>query len=282
MKNLKSYFLMPGAVLLLSLSFTAACGNSDDGDATDSGDTDADTDTDTDADTDTDTDTDISTDPVDLGTAGNYVILAKSGISTVPTSALTGNLGISPASATSITGFSLIADSTNEFSTSPQITGKVYASNYMSPTPSNLTTAVDDMVLAFTEAAGREPNVTELGAGNISGMTLDPGVYKWGTGLLITTDVTLTGSATDVWIFQIGQDLTFSSGTQILLAGGALSKNIFWQVAGLVEIGTTAHCEGVILTQTAVTLNTGASINGRLLAQTSVDIDGSTVVEPAP
>ena len=208
------------------------------------------------------------------------MILAKSGISTVPTSAVTGNLGISPAAATFITGFSLTADSTNVFSTSPQVTGKVYAADYAPPTPSNLTTAVGDMELAFTDAAGRAPGVTELGAGNIGGRTLAPGVYKWGTGLLIPTDVTLTGSATDVWIFQIAQNLTMSSAAKILLAGGAMPKNVFWQVAGLVDLGTTAHCEGVVLTQTSVTLRTGASINGRLLAQTAVTIDGSTVVEP--
>ena len=127
-----------------------------------------------------------------LGTAGNFAILAKSGISTVPTSAVTGNIGVSPAAATSITGFSLIADATNVFSTSPQVTGKVYAADYAPPTPSNLTTAVGDMELAFTDAAGRAPDVTELGAGNIGGMTLAPGVYKWGTGLLIPTDVTLS------------------------------------------------------------------------------------------
>ena len=226
-------------------------------------------------------DTVASAAPVSLGTAGNFVILAKSGISTVPTSAITGNLGVSPAAATFITGFSLIADATNVFSTSPQVTGKVYAADYALPTPSNLTTAVGDMELAFTDAAGRAPNVTELGAGNIGGMTLAPGVYKWGTGLLIPTDVTLTGSATDVWIFQIAQNLTMSSAARILLAGGALPKNVFWQVAGLVDLGTTAHCEGVVLTQTSVTLRTGASINGRLLAQTAVNLDGSAVVEPA-
>lgn len=220
--------------------------------------------------------------PVGLGKAGNYVILAKSGISTVPTSAVTGNLGISPAAATFITGFSLIADSTNVFSTSPQVTGKVYAANYTQPTPSNLTTAVGDMQLAFTDAAGRAPDVTELGAGDIGGKTLTPGVYKWGTGLLIPTDVTLAGKATDVWIFQIAQNLTMSSAAKVLLAGGAMPKNVFWQVAGLVDLGTTAHCEGIILTQTSVALRTGASINGRLLAQTAVTIDGSTVVEPAP
>jgi len=137
------------------------------------------------------------------------------------------------------------------------------------------------MERAFTDAAGRAPDVTELGAGNIGGMTLDPGVYKWGTGLLIPTDVTLTGSATDVWIFQIAQDLTVSSATNIHLAGGAQPENVAWQVAGMVDIGTTAHLEGVVLSQTTITLRTGASVNGRLLAQTAVDIDGSAVVEPA-
>jgi hypothetical protein len=219
--------------------------------------------------------------PVDLGVAENYVILAKAGISTVPTSAVTGNLGVSPAAASYITGFSLTADSTNVFSMSPQVTGQVYAADYASPTPSNLTTAVSDMELAFTDAAGRAPDVTELGAGNIGGMTLEPGVYQWGTGLLIPTDITLAGGATAVWIFQVAQDLTVSSATNVVLSGGALPKNVFWQVSGEVTLGTTAHFEGVVLTQTSVTLQTGASINGRLLAQTAVNLDTSTLVEPA-
>jgi len=218
--------------------------------------------------------------PVDLKTAAKYVILAKSGISTVPTSTVTGDLGISPAAATSITGFSLIADATNAFSTSAQVTGKVYAADDAPPTPSSLTTAVGDMQLAFTEAAARAPDVTELGAGNIGGMTLGPGVYKWSSGLLIPTNVTLNGSATDVFIFQIAQDLTMAGGVKVLLSGGALPKNVFWQVTGLVDVGTTAHCEGVVLTQTSITLRTGASINGRLLAQTAVNIDGSALVAP--
>jgi hypothetical protein len=217
----------------------------------------------------------------DLGTAQDYVILAESGISTVPPAAITGDLGISPSAATFITGFSLSTDTTNVFSNSPQVTGKVYAADYAPPTPITLTTAVGDMLLAFTDAAGRAPSVTELGAGSIGGMTVAPGVYKWGTGVLITDDVTLTGSAADVWIFQVAQDLTMGSATKIILAGGAQAKNVFWQVAGLVELGTTAHCEGIVLTQTSVTLRTGASVNGRLLAQTAVSLDGSTVIEPA-
>jgi len=219
---------------------------------------------------------------VNLGAAGGFVILAKSGISTVPTSAITGNLGISPAAATAITGFSLTADATNVFSTSPQVIGQVFAADHAVPSPSNLTTAVGDMELAFTDAAGRAPGVTELGAGNVGGLTLAPGVYKWGTGLLIPTDVTLAGTATDVWVFQIAQDLTVSGGARVLLTGGALASNVFWQVAGLVDLGPAAHGEGVVLTQTAVTLATGASFNGRLLAQTAVILDAATVTEPNP
>jgi hypothetical protein len=218
--------------------------------------------------------------PVNLGMAGQYAILAKSAISSVPTSNVTGAIGISPAAASFITGFAPTADATNVFSSSSQVTGKIYAADYAAPTPSNLTTAIGDMQSAFTDAAGRAPDATELGAGSIGGMTLTPGVYKWGTGVLIPTDVTLSGGATGVWIFQIAQDLTMSSATKIVLAGGAVPANVFWEVAGAVSVGTTAHIEGVVLSQTAITLATGASVHGRLLAQTAVSIDGSAVVAP--
>lgn len=219
---------------------------------------------------------------VALGASGSFVALAKSGVSTVPTSAITGDVGVSPAAASAITGFSLTADASNVFATSPQVTGKIYAANYSPPTPTNMTTAIGDMQLAFTDAAGRAAGVTELGAGNIGGRVISAGTYRWGTGVLIPTDVTLTGSATDVWIFQIAQDLTISSGAKVILAGGALPKNIFWQVSGLADLGTTAHCEGTILSQTSITLRTGASINGRLLAQTAITIDEGAALQPAP
>ncbi|MBC8068933.1 MAG: DUF3494 domain-containing protein [Deltaproteobacteria bacterium] len=215
---------------------------------------------------------------VDLRSAGDFAVLAKSAISSVPPSAITGDVGVSPAAATFITGFSLIADASNVFSTSSQVVGNVYAADYEPPTPSNMTTAISDMETAFTDAAGRAFDVAELGAGDIGGMTLEPGVYRWGTGLQIPTDVTLAGSANDVWIFQIAQGLTMASGASVVLSGGASADNVFWQVSGGVDLGTTAHCEGVILGQTSVALRTGASINGRLLAQTAIDLDASTVV----
>jgi hypothetical protein len=218
--------------------------------------------------------------PVALGTAGQFVILAKTGISTVSPSVITGDLGISPAAATYITGFSLVADSTNVFSTSSQVTGKVYAADYASPTPVNLTTAIGDMGTAFTAAAGRAPDVTGLGAGSIGGMTIPAGVYSWSTGLLLATDVTLTGSATDVWIFQVAKNLTVSNGAHLVLAGGALPQNVFWQVAGNATLGTTVQFEGTILCQTAIALGTSASLTGRLLAQTAATLDANSVVAP--
>ncbi len=219
---------------------------------------------------------------VPLGAAAGFVILAKSGVSTVPASAVTGNIGVSPAAATSVTGFDLTLDASNRYSTSPQVIGKVFAADYDSPTPADLTKAVSDMELAFTDAAGRAADVTELAAGDIGGLTLTPGVYKWATGLDVPTDVTLRGDAADVWIFQVGKDLTVSGATRVVLSGGASSKNVFWQVSGHVELGTGSHFAGVVLSQTAVVLRTGAAVDGRLLAQTAVTLDASTVVEPAP
>jgi hypothetical protein len=220
--------------------------------------------------------------PVDLGLSGEFAILAKSATSSIPTSAITGNIGLSPSAASFITGYSQAIDASGEFSTSVQVTGQIYAADYTSPTPANLTTAILNMETAYTAAAGRAADYHELGGGDIGGLTLPPAVYRWYTGVLIPTDVTLSGGPNDVWIFQIAQSLTMSSATRINLAGGALAKNVFWQVFGAVEIGTTAHFEGVLLSQTSIVMNTGATLNGRLLAQTAVTLDSNAVTEPAP
>lgn len=218
--------------------------------------------------------------PVDLGMAGNYVILAKTGITNVPTSAITGNLGVSPIAATAITGFGLIHPAGGPFSTSAQVTGQVFAADYGTPTPAYLTTAILDMQAAYLDAAGRpNPDHTELATGNIGGLVLPPGLYKWSSTVTIPKDVTLDGGPNDVWIFQIAGNLTQASATKVILANGAQAKNVFWQVAGVVSIGTTAHMEGEILSKTAITLNTGASANGRLLAQTNVTLIMNTVVQ---
>lgn len=221
--------------------------------------------------------------PVNLGMAKNFVILTKSGITNVPTSKITGDMGVSPIAATAITGFALVKDATKTFSRSSQVTGKVYAASYAAPTPSNLTTAISNMQTAYTDAAGRtNPNFVNLGAGNISGRTLAPGLYRWGTSVVANTNVTLSGGSTAVWIFQISGNLNLASGVKITLAGGALPKNIFWQVAGGagVTLGTTSHFEGNILAKTAIHFLTGASLRGRALAQTAVTLDHNVMVRP--
>jgi hypothetical protein len=216
---------------------------------------------------------------VDLGSAGDFVILAKSGISNVPTSTITGNIGVSPAAASFITGFALTADATNVFSTSHQITGQVFASNFAPPTPNNLTVAVNDMQTAFTAAANQAAGTSELGAGNIGSMTLTAGVYKWGTGLLIPTDVYLSGSDSDVFVFQVAKNFKVANGVSIVLTGGAVASNVVWQVAGNVDIGTTSSFQGVVLCKTSIMMRTGASLNGRLYSQTAITLDHNTVVQ---
>ncbi|MCX6168389.1 MAG: ice-binding family protein [Ignavibacteriales bacterium] len=220
--------------------------------------------------------------PVNLGTANDFVILAKTGISTTGTTHITGDIGLSPAAATYVTGCGLTMHSSGTYSTSSLITGKVYAADYTSPTPTKLTTAIGDMQTAYTDAAGRSlPDYNELYTGNLTGHTLTHGLYKWGTGVTISAGgVTISGSANDVWIFQIAQNLTIANGVIVTLSGGALASNIFWQVAGQVTIGTTAAMKGIILCQTLIDMQTGATLSGRALAQTAVTLNANAVTKP--
>jgi hypothetical protein len=215
--------------------------------------------------------------PVNLGKAGPFAILTKSGITDVFPSAINGDVGASP-----ITGAAI------HLTCAEVMTGIIYSVNAAGPLPCRvtdptlLTKAVGDMETAYTDAAGRKsPNFVNLGAGLIGGLTLVPGLYKWSTRVLISTDVTLSGGKNAVWIFQIAGTLTQASATKVILKGGALPKNIFWQTSGAVAIGTTAHFEGVILAKTKIAMKTGASANGRLLAQTAVTLEKNAVTRPA-
>lgn len=211
----------------------------------------------------------------DLGVAGNFVILSKSGITNVFQSAITGDIGSSP-----ITGAAIHL-------TCAEVSGIIYSVDAAGPLPcavidaSRLTTAVSDMETAFTDAAGRSnPDFLNVGAGDIGGKTLTPGLYKWTSALVIPTDITIAGGPTDVWIFQVAGTLIMSSAVRITLSQGAQAKNIFWQVDGAVTLGTTSHFEGNILGQTGINMQTGASINGRMLAQTAVTLQMNTITRP--
>jgi hypothetical protein len=212
--------------------------------------------------------------PVVLGIAGEYAILSKTGITNVYPSVITGDVGASP-----ITGAAILL-------TCPEVTGAIHSVNAAGPPciitiPSRLTTAVANMQTAYTDAAGRvNPDFVELGAGNIGGLTLTPGLYKWSSAVLIPTNITISGSSTDVWIFQIAQTLDVSPAVKITLEGGALAENIFWQVASTVTLGTTSHMEGIVLGKTGINMLTGSSSNGRMLAQTAVVLQMATITQP--
>jgi uncharacterized repeat protein (TIGR02543 family) len=219
---------------------------------------------------------------VDLGTAANFAALAKTGISTTGVTSIIGDIGVSPAAATFITGFGLIMDATGTFSTSSLVTGNIYASDYTPPTPTYISTAISDLETAFTTANGMTTSViNDAGAGDISGMTLVPGLYKWSTGVLISNvGVTLAGGPEDTWVFQIAQDLTVANSAIITLTGGAQAKNIFWVTATQAVLGSNVDFSGNILSQTLTSLNTGATVHGRLLAQSAVTLNAGTVIKP--
>jgi hypothetical protein len=230
----------------------------------------------------------VSTAPgsVSLGSAGNYAILAKTGVSTVPSSAVTGHVGLSPAARGSLTGWSLISEPTDTFFTSAQdaAPGHLYAADNVGGTTSvDLTTAVGDMQTAYTDAAGRTATsaaTTNVGSGTLTSLTLAPGVYEWGSAVNIPTDLTFSGSPTDVWIMKVAGTLDMAAAKNVILAGGALARNIFWQVSGAVTIGANTHFEGIVLGQTGITFGNLASTNGRLFAQSAVVLDATTVVVP--
>ncbi|KZV86983.1 antifreeze protein [Exidia glandulosa HHB12029] len=208
---------------------------------------------------------------VNLRTAGNYAILAKTGISTVPKSVITGNIAVSPAAGSFLTGFSSTPPTT--FSTSTQVKGQLFAADYNSPTPSVLTQAVLDLGTAIVDANGRTN-------GNIDARILTPGLYKWTSAVNIPTLLVFSGSARDTWILQVAGTLNLGSASQTLLIGGAVAKNIVWVVGGEISIGAGSSVSGILLGSTAATLKTGATLNGRILVQTAVALQKATVTQP--
>jgi hypothetical protein len=219
---------------------------------------------------------------INLLSAGNYVILAESGIDTTGTTAIVGDLGLSPAAASYLSGFSQIPgiSAGTVYSTSSYVIGKLYASDYTGgSTTAELSTAISDMGTAYLASGTQAADVNELGTGNIGGLTLGRGVYKWTTDVTIPSNLTLVGTATDVWIFNTTKQLDLSAATTIVLSGGALPQNVFWRVEMTTTLETTSQFEGIILDFTDIELRTGAGINGRLFSQTAVNLQSSTVIQ---
>jgi hypothetical protein len=229
---------------------------------------------------------------VNLLTTVNYVILARAGITNVPKSTIVGDMAVSPIAATAMTGFGLIMDSSNEYSTTTEVTGKVYAADYTSPTSSKLTIAATHLTIAYNDAAARVASggaYINIGGGEIGGLNLGLGVYTFTTGISITSDIKFSGTATDIFIIQIAGGITQAASTKVILADAngdpngtnvVKAENIFWQVAGAVSVGAGSHLKGILLAKTGVTFITGSSLDGRILSQTAVALQMATIKEP--
>ncbi len=215
---------------------------------------------------------------VNIGSTSNFIILAGSLISNVPTSALTGNIGLSPASGSMITGFG-----------TTEITGTIYTTDATGPAGSvpnaaGLTAAKNDLTVAYNDAAGRTSTDIVLLAGNIGGLTLTPGLYKSSGSLQISSgDLTFDakGNSNAVFIIQIASTLSTSPDRKIILKNGASAANIFWQVGTSATLGTNTVFKGIIMADQSISVNTGTVIEGRLLARiAAVTLKSNTIVAP--
>ena len=214
---------------------------------------------------------------VDLGSACDYGILTKAGVTTTGVTHVTGDMASSPIAETGMTGFALVRSIDNEFSTSVLVTGKVTSASHHAPTPSILTTAILDMETAYTAAAGAVPDFNELNNGLLTGLTLAPGVYKWTSTVSFSGQLVFDGTASDIWILQIAKDLEVASGAEVILAGGAKAENIFWQVAEAATFGSGSTVNGIFLVKTSMSFNAGSTLNGAALVQTAVTMISTTI-----
>jgi hypothetical protein len=233
---------------------------------------------------------------VNLGGAGHYAILAKTGISTVPSSNIYGDIAVSPIAATAMTGFALTLDSSAQFSKSTQVfassggdSGHAYAASYGAPISAVLTVAVGAMETAYTDAANRlnaDAARINVGGGILGGVygghdaPLTPGVYTFGSNVLLNGDVYFSGDG--VYIIQMTGNLVQAAQYEVILVAGAKAENIFWQVAGFVEVNVGATMQGIILAKTKVDFLTGSYLKGRILTQTACNLQMATIFEPCP
>jgi hypothetical protein len=223
--------------------------------------------------------------PVDLGAAAPFTILAGAAITTTGGGYINGNVGTSPIAGSAIA------------LTAEQVNGTIYAVDATGPPGSvvdagYLTTAKGAMTAAYNDAAGRTPIPSgtflnpgiDGNPGEMGGMTLVPGLYKFTSAAYITGgDLTLAGGPDDVWIFQIATALQVGTGAKVILTGGALPRNIFWQVGASAVIETHAVFKGIILAEQSITMKTSSVMDGKALAfSAGVTFNGTVGTLPPP
>ena len=226
--------------------------------------------------------------PVPLGSSSNFAILASAAITNIPTSAITGDIGLTPDAGSNISGFSVPA-------TCPEVTGKVYAVDATGPAcaliaPVLLTNAKTDAGIAFTNARAAVRGTPIARSGNLNGLTLYPGLYESGTSLEISPGGFLyldaQGDVNAVFVIRSATTITTQSTSEVVLSGGAKATNVYWTAGSAVTLGTNSKMKGNLIAGTAISLLTGANLEGRALNQgaaaAAITLDSNTITVPSP
>jgi hypothetical protein len=209
---------------------------------------------------------------VDLRSTSRFALLAGSGVTSVPTSAIQGDVGVSPSARSSIAGLTPV-----------EVTGSIFAADDGGATAVMLTTAKGDLTTAYNDAAGRTLAPVLVPNADLGGRTLAPGLYKSTGTLNVTGDLTLDGQgdANAVFIFQVASALTTAPGSKVILIGRASAANIFWQIGTSAALGTTTQFKGTIMADQSVSLATGATLDGRALARIgAITLEANRIVSP--
>ena len=225
---------------------------------------------------------------VPLGSTSSFAILASAAITNIPTSSITGDIGLTPDTGSNISGFS-------EPMTCPEVIGKVYAVDVTGPAcalndPVLLANAKTDAGIAFINARAAVRGTPQAISGDLNGLTLYPGLYESGTSLEISPGGILyldaQGDGNAVFILRSATSITTSATSEVVLAGDAKAANIYWTAGSAVTLGTNSIMKGTLIAGTSISLLTGANLEGRALNQgaaaEAVTLDSCTIVVPVP
>ncbi|MGZ3789818.1 MAG: ice-binding family protein [Bacteriovorax sp.] len=216
-----------------------------------------------------------ATKPLDLGTAKSFGVVAYTSITSAPTSNISGKVGLKPGVR------ALIA-----LNPATEVAGgasEIYAGDDVGDNQDYITMAREDLIAAYRDAVARAPDKDKLEAygGNIGGKILPPGVYHFSNGATAGTDLSLEGSDTDVWIFQITGNLNVAKDVRINLSGGAQAKNIFWQVSGKVTMEPFSVVAGTVISQLTFEMKQNAQIVGRAVSKNGkILMSQNTITKP--